>query len=362
MSVFNSEKIDIFSQNMFLGKSVNVSRNDIQKHKVFENLTEKQIEFFWKPEKTNLLNDKKQFRELAEHEQHIFISNLKYQTLLDSIQGRAPCQTFLEICSLPELENFIITWSFFETIHSRSYTHIMQNIFPNPSIIFDDIPIQKEIIDRARPISGQYDKLKELICQYKLGILPDIQVLKKQLYLTLVAVNILEGLRFYVSFACSFAFAQGKKVMEGNAKIISEIASDEALHLSATQHMINIIHRGKDDPDLLQISRDCKDEVIEMFRQAVDQEKEWAKYLFKDGSILGLNESILISYLEYLCDIRLKAIGLPPLYKQTTNPLPWMTGWLMKNKKTVSPQETEIITYLQAKIKHDDGIINDIDL
>lgn len=362
MSVFVSEKIDTLSQPMFLGKPVNVSRNDIQKHKVFETLAEKQISFFWRPEKTNLLNDKKQFRELSEHEQHIFISNLKYQTLLDSIQGRSPCQTFLEICSLPELENFIIAWSFFETIHSRSYTHIMQNVFPDPTIVFDDIPVNSEIIKRAVPISRQYDKLKELICQYKLGILKDIKELKKQLYLTLIAVNILEGIRFYVSFACSFAFAQGKKVMEGNAKIISEIASDEALHLSATQHMINLIHKNRDDSDLYEISKECQSEVLEMFRLCVDQEKEWAKYLFKDGSILGLNEQILINYLEFICNQRLKAIGFEPMYKQSENPLPWMTPWLMKNKKSVSPQETEIITYMQAKVIHDDSSINEIDL
>lgn len=362
MPIFEQKIINIQDQPMFLGESVNISRNDIYKHKFLENLVEKQTSFFWRPEEFKLTDDRKQFKELSEHEQHIFISNLKYQTLLDSIQGRAPCQTFLEICSLPELENWIITWSYFETIHSRSYTHIMQNVFPDPGIIFDDIPINDEIRARAVPISNQYDTLKTLICQYKLGLLKDIKVLKKQLYLTLIAVNILEGIRFYVSFACSFAFMEGKRVMEGNAKIIQAIASDEALHLSATQQMINLIHKNKDDKDLYEISKEGRNEVIELFKSAVDQEKAWAKYLFKDGSILGLNEEILNEYLEFLCDQRMVAIGFNPIFKRRSNPLPWMSKWLTKNNKSVSPQETEIVSYMVSKVSHGESDLDDIDL
>jgi len=362
-SVFNTKLVDTLTQPMFLGEPVNISRNDIQKHKVFEKLVKDQTGQFWHPEEIKLTDDRKQFKELTPHEQHIFISNLKYQTLLDSIQGRAPCETFLEICSLPELENWIITWSFFETIHSRSYTHIMQNVFPDPSIIFDDIPVNEEIIARAIPISKHYDNLKELIHKYKLGLLSDLKELKKALYLTLVSVNVLEGIRFYVSFACSFAFMEGKKVMDGNSKIIQMIAFDEAFHLSATQHMINLIQRNKDgDQELYEISQACKEDVIEIFKAAVDQEKAWAKYLFKDGSILGLNEEILVQYLEYICNIRLGAIGFDPLYKQKINPIPWMSHWLNKNKKTSSPQETEIIAYTSGKIVQDEGELTDIDL
>ena len=239
----------------------------------------------------------------------------------------------------------------------------MQNVFADPSIIFDDIPINEEIIARAIPISNHYDNLKELIHKYKLGMLSDLKELKKSLYLTLVSVNVLEGIRFYVSFACSFAFMEGKKVMDGNSKIIQSIAFDEAYHLAATQHMINLIQRNKDgDQELHEISQACKQDVIEIFKSAVDQEKAWAKYLFKDGSILGLNEEILVQYLEYLCNVRLSAIGFEPLYKQKINPIPWMSDWLNKNKKTSSPQETEIIAYSSGKINQDDGELNDIDL
>lgn len=361
MSVFNAKYVDITQQHMFLGEPVNLSRNDIQKHKVFENLTEKQISFFWVPEKITLTEDRKQFKELTPNEQHIFISNLKFQSLLDSVQGRSPCMTFLSLCSLPELENFIIAWSFFETIHSRSYTHIMQNVFPNPTVVFDDIPVNKEIIARASTISKYYDQLIELTHQYKLGLLKDLRELKKSLFLTLVSVNVLEGIRFYVSFACSFAFMEGKKVMEGNAKIIQYIAADEAIHLSATQHMINIIQRGKDDQELYEISQECQPEVIEIFKSAVEQEKAWAKYLFKDGSILGLNEEILCQYVEYLCNQRLHAIGYDLLFpKQKSNPIPWITSWLSKSSRSPAPQESEIISYTVGQVLQDDGDISDI--
>lgn len=371
-SVFNPKLVDTYNQPMFFGESVNLSRNDIQKHKVFETLTKNQIASYWSPEEIKLTEDKKQFRELSTHEQHIFISNLKYQVLLDSIQGRAPCQTFLEVCSLPELENWIITWSFFETIHSRSYTHIMQNVFPDPSIIFDDIPTNPEIIARANQISNYYDNFKRLLIDYKsdeskqsmtsLQKASRLRELKKAFYLNLVAVNVLEGIRFYVSFACSFAFMEGKKVMEGNSKIIQLIAFDEAFHLASTQHIINLIQKNKDDPELFEISLEVKDEVYSIFKEAVEQEKAWASYLFKDGSILGLNEAILVQYLEHICDQRLSAIGYNPLFGKKSNPIPWMSSWLSKNKKTPFPQESELISYQIGQVNNDDGDLSDISL
>ncbi|MAS24114.1 MAG: ribonucleotide-diphosphate reductase subunit beta, partial [Oceanospirillaceae bacterium] len=302
-TTFNRNEFDTFAQPMFFGENVNVARYDIQKHKIFESLIEKQLSFFWRPEEVDLTNDRKDYIDLPEHEKHIFISNLKYQTLLDSVQGRSPNIALLPVVSLPELETWIETWSFSETIHSRSYTHIVRNIVPNPAEIFDDITKNEYIVRRAISVTKYYDDFIELSNYYQqLGegthtvngktIDVNMHELKRRLYLTMVSVNVLEAIRFYVSFACSFAFAERAK-MEGNAKIIKLIARDEALHLTGTQHMLQIMARGKDDPEFAQIAEECRDDVVNIFSEAAQQEKDWAEYLFKDGSMIGLNKDIL---------------------------------------------------------------------
>ena len=334
---------------MFFGEPVNVARYDQQKHVVFENLIEKQISFFWRPEEVDLSKDKRDFLNLAPHEQHIFLSNLKYQTLLDSVQGRSPNVALLPVVSLPELETWIETWSFFETIHSRSYTHIIRNVFPNPSEILGGIVEVPEIVARARAITKYYDKFIDLSSKYNMGMDVDIYELKKTLYLLLVAINILEGIRFYASFACSFSFAE-RKLMEGNAKLIKLIARDEATHLAGTQQMIKILSTGKDDPDFVKIARECEVEVIKMFRETAQQEMDWAEYLFQDGSMVGLSKGILVQYIEFITDQRMKAIGIKPLYNRTSNPLPWMANWLNSDNVQVAPQETEISSYLVGAI------------
>ncbi|OUR67274.1 ribonucleotide-diphosphate reductase subunit beta, partial [Marinomonas sp. 42_23_T18] len=256
-STFNRKRFDSMKEPMFFGENVNVARYDQQKHPIFEKLIEKQLSFFWRPEEVDLSSDRKDFQRLEEHEKHIFLSNLKYQTLLDSVQGRSPNVALLPIVSIPELETWIETWSFSETIHSRSYTHIIRNIVNDPSVVFDDITVNTEITKRAESVSKWYDDLILLVGLYNtLGMgthhVPgkgDVKVtmrtLKKALYLTMVSVNVLEAIRFYVSFACSFAFAE-RTLMEGNAKIIKLIARDEALHLTGTQHILNLMASGKD--------------------------------------------------------------------------------------------------------------------
>jgi ribonucleoside-diphosphate reductase beta chain len=375
-SIFNQKISDTLTQPMFLGDSVNVARFDKQKFEVFEKLTEKQLSFFWRPEEIDVSKDKMDFAKLLPNEKHIFISNLQYQILLDSVQGRSPNIAFLPIVSLPELENWIETWSFSETIHSRSYTHIIRAIVNDPGVIFDDIMKTDEIIKRADSVSANYDKLIESAQAYLAHgegehtingeiLTVDLRALKKQLYLTIVSVNILEAVRFYVSFACSFAFAE-RKVMEGNAKIIKMIARDEALHLTGTQHMLNLMRSGKDDPDMAAIADECEDEVIEMFREAAEQEKEWAEYLFRDGSMIGLNAQILKQYLEYITNVRMAAIDLDPIFEQSTNPLPWINHWLDSDNVQVAPQETEITSYLVSAIDNtmnaDDNDFDDFTL
>ena len=371
---FNQKEFDTFAQPMFFGEHVNVSRYDTQKYKIFEQLIEKQLSFFWRPEEVDLSNDRKDFAELPAHEKHIFLSNLKYQTLLDSIQGRSPNVALLPIVSLPELETWIETWSFSETIHSRSYTHIIRNVISEPSEVFDDIVTNEYITKRAESVTKYYDDLIEGVAYYQnLGegehevngqtINISLRDLKKKLYLTMASVNVLEAIRFYVSFACSFAFAE-RATMEGNAKIIKLIARDEALHLTGTQHMMQIWAMGKDDAEMGAIAEECKEDVIGIFREAAEQEKEWAQYLFKDGSMIGLNQDILSQYVEYITNQRLNAIGLDPIFPTMQNPLPWINAWLVSDNVQVAPQEAEISSYLVGAIDSEISVedFSDIEL
>ena len=220
MTVFSIKYEDATQQNCFFGEPVNIARYDKQRYSIFEKLTDKQLGFFWRPEEVDLSRDSKDFKGLTENEKHIFTSNLKRQILLDSVQGRAPSLAFLPICSLPELETWIQTWAFSETIHSRSYTHIIRNVYSDPSRVFDEMLDIQEIADCAQDISKYYDELIAFNSNMRYNYDH-----KKVLWLCLNAVNALEGVRFYVSFACSWAFAEVKK-MEGNAKIIKLIARD----------------------------------------------------------------------------------------------------------------------------------------
>ncbi len=359
-STFNQEKNDPLKEPMFFGNPVNVARYDQQKFEIFEKLIEKQLSFFWRPEEIDVSKDRIDYNKMSEHERHIFISNLKYQTLLDSIQGRSPNVALLPLVSLPELETWIETWAFSETIHSRSYTHIIRNITNDPSLIFDDIVGNKDIVERAEYTSRYYDDLinyqqafnlhGEGIHETEVGKLDvNMHDLKKKLYLCLMSVNVLEAIRFYVSFACSFAFAE-RELMEGNAKIIKLIARDEQLHLSSTQHMINLIRTGQDDPEMAEIAEECKQDATDMFEEGAEQEKEWAEYLFKDGSMLGLNKDILCQYVEYITDVRVKAIGIEPIFNVTKNPIPWINTWLASDTVQVAPQEVEISSYLVGQV------------
>ena len=363
-SVFSQNPNNALTEPMFFGQPVNVARYDQQKHPIFEQLIEKQLSFFWRPEEVDVSRDRIDYGNLSSHEQHIFISNLKYQTLLDSIQGRSPNVVLLPLVSIPELETWIETWTFSETIHSRSYTHIIRNIVNDPGVVFDDIMQNEHILERASDIAKYYDDLyydSQLYNMYGAGThtvngkeaTVSLKSLKKQLYLCLMAVNVLEAIRFYVSFACSFAFAE-RKLMEGNAKIIKLIARDEALHLTGTQHILNLMRNGRDDPEMVEIANECYAESIEIFTKAAQQEKEWAGYLFKDGSMIGLNKDILCQYIEYITNLRMEAVGLPVAFPNSkSNPIPWINTWLSSDNVQVAPQETEISSYLVGQIDSD---------
>jgi ribonucleoside-diphosphate reductase beta chain len=340
---------------------VGMQRYDTLKYRQFDKLTDKQLGFFWRPEEVDILRDAKDFRDLTEWEQHIFTSNLKRQILLDSVQGRSPSLVLGPLASLPELETWIVTWTFSETIHSRSYTHIIRNIYSDPGRVFDEMLEVEEIVQCARDITRYYDDLAEYSAQYQvLGegehtvngkkIRLSQRELKRRLWLALASVNVLEGIRFYVSFACSWAFAELKK-MEGNAKIIKFIARDENVHLASTQQLLKIL--PQDDPDYQDIQRECEPEVQAMFENAVQQEKIWARYLFRDGSMIGLNEQLLCDYIEWIAHKRMTAIGVPNAYRGGSNPLPWTAKWIAGADVQVAPQETEIVSYVIGGTRQD---------
>ena len=338
MPILKKNKQSHLKKKMFFDEGVDIARYDQVKYPVIEKITDKQLGFFWRPEEVDVSKDKADFHSLSKHEQHIFTSNLKRQILLDSVQGRAPNLAFLPIVSLPELENWVETWSFFETIHSRSYTHIIRNIYPDPSTVFDNMLDVKEILECGNDIAKYYDELIN-------------KPSKKALWMCMMSANALEGVRFYVSFACSWAFAELKK-MEGNAKIIKFIARDENTHLAGTTTILKLLK--KDDKEFEKIAKDSEQECIDLYIKVIEQEKEWAEYLFKNGSMIGLNENILKQYVEWIGCKRMRAIGLPcPYTVSQMNPLPWTEKWISGGNVQVAPQETEISSYVVGGVKKD---------
>lgn len=365
MSVFNLNAIDHLKAKMFFDPAgpVDIQRFDEVKYPELEHLTSQQLGFFWRPEEVDLNADRGDFGKLSDNEKHIFTSNLKRQILLDSVQGRSPTQAFGTITSLPEMETWAQTWAFFETIHSRSYTHIIRNVYSNPGEVFDSMKSIQEIVDCAKDISANYDDLIRFSSFYNLlgagihtingeKIVIDEYDLKKKLWLTMMSVNILEGVRFYVSFACSWAFAENKR-MEGNAKIIKFIARDENLHLAGTQNLLRNILK-QDDSDFIKIAQETEQQCIDMYLSAIKQEKAWAHYLFKDGSIIGLNEALLSDYVDHIAGQRMKGVGLKaPFSVPTRNPLPWTGSWIASKSVQVAPQQTQISSYVVGGVKQD---------
>ena len=365
MTVFNSEVHDTKKQPMFFGKPLGIQRYDSYKYPIFDKLTTQQLGYFWRPEEVSLQKDRADYHTLRPEQKHIYTSNLKYQIMLDSIQGRGPGMAFIPYCSLPELEACMEVWGFMEMIHSRSYTYIIKNIYSDPSDIFDHIITDERILERAKSVTESYDAFINSAQQWGTGDMwsndfigsPSreytIKDVKRKLYRAVANVNILEGIRFYVSFACSFAFGE-LKLMEGSAKIISLIARDENQHLAITQNILNKWKKG-DDPDMKQIMKEEEEWTYAMFDRAVNEEKRWADHLFKDGSMIGLNDALLKQYVEWVANRRLKGIGLKPVYDvaASANPLPWTQHWISSKGLQVAPQETEVESYVVGGIKQD---------
>ena len=365
MTVFNTEQVNTKKQPMFFGKPLGIQRYDSYKYPVFDKLTTQQLGYFWRPEEVSLQKDRGDYQTLRPEQKHIYTTNLKYQIMLDSIQGRGPGMAFIPYCSLPELEACMEVWGFMEMIHSRSYTYIIKNVYSDPSEVFDKIVTDDRILERASSVTEAYDDfiggaqqygnstMWELANEGHMAGQFDRRELKRKLYRAVANVNILEGIRFYVSFACSFAFGE-LKLMEGSAKIISLIARDENQHLAITQNILNKWKQG-DDPEMTQIMKEEEEWTYKAFDRAVMEEKRWADYLFKDGSMIGLNDKLLQQYVEWIANRRLKSIGLKPQYDiaANANPLPWTQHWISSKGLQVAPQETEVESYVVGGIKQD---------
>ena len=365
MTVFNKTPVDTTKQPMFFGAPLGVQRYDSYKYPVFERLTTQQLGYFWRPEEVSLQKDRGDYQSLRPEQKHIFTSNLKYQVMLDSVQGRGPGMAFIPYCSLPELEAAMTVWEFMEMIHSRSYTYIIKNVYSNPSSVFDTILTDQRILERAESVTEAYNLFIKDAQQYGSSNAWEHAIegagsfkqeryeLKRKLFRAVANVNVLEGIRFYVSFACSFAFGE-LKLMEGSAKIISLIARDENQHLVLTQNIIKNWANG-DDPDMKKIYNEEKEWLYALYDRAVNEEKRWAEYLFKDGSMIGLNDKLLHQYVEWIANRRLKSIGLKPVYDiaAKNNPLPWTQHWISSKGLQVAPQETEVESYVVGGIKQD---------
>jgi len=365
MTVFNTTQLDSTKQKMFFGPPLGVQRYDKFKYPVFDKLTQQQLGYFWRPEEVSLQKDRADYQTLNAAQKHIFTSNLKYQILLDSVQGRGPGMAFMPYCSLPELEGAMNIWQTMEMVHSRSYTHIIKNVYADPSDVFDKILDDDKILSRAQSVTAAYDEFLRAAQEWGAGrqwehalegvdnAKWELNDLKRKLYRAVSNVYILEGIRFYVSFACSFAFGE-LKLLEGSAKIIGLIARDESQHMTITQNILNYWKKG-DDPEMQEIAKEEEQNVYDMFRQCVEEEKLWAQYLFKDGSIIGLNDKLLAKYVEWTANRRLKSIGLKAIFDTpvSNNPLPWTEHWLSSKGMQVAPQETEVESYLIGSIKQD---------
>ncbi len=374
-TVFNTNPVDVLKEPMFFGSGLGIARYDIQRHRVFEELIEKSLSFFWRPEEVNLMMDAAQFNKLPQYQQDIFTNNLKYQSLLDSIQGRAPSAVLMSLISDPSLDTWVATWTFSETIHSRSYTHIMRNLYTDPSKVFDEIVLDKAIMKRAESIGRYYDDVLVKTREYQNavedyeGILSEgfrkeelgkvvectKRALMKSLYLCLHVINALEAIRFYVSFACTFNFHKNMEIMEGNAKIMKFIARDEQLHLKGTQYIIRQLQSGTDGDEWVKIAQECEQEAVDIFMEVNRQEKDWAVHLFKDGDVPGLNTNSMWSFIDYLTVSRMKQCGLPcPITDAPVkHPYPWIREYLNSDNVQSAPQEVELSSYLVAQIDND---------
>ena len=348
-TVLNKKNVPVQERIMFLGPDLSLQRYDQFKYPKFFDLWELQESYRWHPQRIDLSKDRTDFEKLTDIERFVFESNIKWQTMTDSSLSRS-IHKISEYITNPELELCCGAWASLENTHSFSYTHIFKNVTKNATAFFDSILEDKEIMKRAFEINKSYDAL--------LGETDDI---KQTIFDAIICTNITEGVSFYTSFICSFFFGY-KGLMEGSAKIIGEIARDENLHVAITQNIIKN-WRNREEEGFQDVLAKNEDKIYELFRLAVNNEKEWANYLFSKGSLLGLNEEILHAYIEWLANTRLLSIGCKRLFDQKKNPVSgWSNRYFDSSAVQVAPQETEVESYLvgNANTKIDDDTFKDM--
>ena len=340
-------KTDYLNRKMFLDPAgpVTIQRFEEVKYKKIADFETTARGFFWVPEEISLTKDANDFKDSSDTVKHIFTSNLLRQTALDSLQGRAPSQVFMPVISLPELEALIYNWTFFETnIHSRSYSHIIRNIYNVPKEVFNTIHDTKEIIDMASSVGNYYDALHKVNCRKELGENVNEKEHIKAIYMALHASYALEAFRFMVSFATSLAMVENK-IFIGNGNIISLILQDELLHKGWTAYLINQV--VKEDSRFAQVKEECENEVYQLYMDVIREEKDWADYLFKFGPVIGLNATVLKDFVDYTAVGALKEIGIK--YNNTaprSTPIPWFNKHSDTSKKQSALQETESTNYV----------------
>lgn len=331
-TVLNLEEFDPKKEPLFLGRSPSIQRFDDPKYPKFFELWRSQKNFFWMPEEYKLDKDRQDYEALTDTERFIFNSNLRWQTMTDSMLSRS-INKMVGCVSNTELELCMGTWSDAENLHSFSYTWILQNITKSPKKFFNSILKDKEIVKRANEIKRDYDKL--------LGNPKDI---KTEIFDALISTQITEGLAFYISFACSFFFGYNGK-MEGNAKIIKAISRDEHIHVAITQNILKIL-RDVPNEGFQDVVKDNEQKVYDMYGQAVRNEKEWAEYLFSQGPLLGLNSEILGQYIEWMANARLTSLGYKKIFDQPMNPIRgWLDSFVDSKNTQPAPQEVELSSY-----------------
>jgi ribonucleoside-diphosphate reductase beta chain len=342
-----SKQTNYLKRKMFLDPEgpVTVQRFEEVKYPKIAKFEELARGFFWVPEEISLTKDKMDHKESTDAIKHIFTSNLLRQTALDSIQGRAPSQIFQPVISLPELEALVSNWSFFETnIHSKSYSHIIRNVYGVPKEEFNKIHDTAEIVGMAANIGRYYEDLHQLNCRKEVGEEIPLHDHKKAIWLALHASYALEAFRFMVSFATSLAMVENR-IYIGNGNIISLILQDELLHTEWTAWLINNV--TKDDPDFLELVDECREEVYAMYMEVIEEEKAWADYLFSKGVVIGLNAAILKDFVDYTAFIRLKEIGIKYAEEHPrSSPIPWFNKHVNINKKQTALQESESTNYV----------------
>ena len=350
---------DYLNRKMFLDPAgpVTIQRFEEVKYNKIQKIEQTARGFFWVPEEISLSKDANDFKDASDAVKHIFTSNLLRQTALDSLQGRGPAQVFTPVVSLPELEALMYNWSFFETnIHSRSYSHIIRNIYNVPKEVFNTIHNTKEIVDMASSVGKYYDSLHSINCRKELGETISEEEHIKAIWLALNASYALEAFRFMVSFATSLAMVENK-IFIGNGNIISLILQDELLHKEWTAWIINQV--TKEDPRFAKAKNDCEAEVYAMYEDVIREEKEWADYLFKKGPVIGLNANILKDFVDYTALTALKDIGIKyQSYAPKTTPIPWFNKHSDTSKKQTALQENESTNYvigvMSESIDYDD--------